>query len=214
MELAPAALHSPAAERNKEVILEALLQLLPEQGIGLEIASGSGQHIAHFSAHMPGWNWLASDPAPEALASIAAWHPLGAPGVQLDVLQTDWALPTSHRSLDALYCANMLHISPWQTCAALMRGAAHHLDAAGLLLVYGPFIQAAVDTAPSNQAFDADLRRRNPAWGLRHLDDVAAQALACQLQLRDAIKMPANNLLLVFEQTSHASASNPVKDPL
>ncbi len=197
---ASAALYSPAAERNQQVILDALLQLLPQQGIGLEIASGSGQHLAHFSAQMPGWSWLASDPTQEALASIAAWRPQGPLPLQLDVLQADWALPDSHQALDALYCANMLHISPWATCAALMRGAERSLAPQGLLLVYGPFLQSEVDTAPSNQAFDADLRRRNPAWGLRQLDDVIAEALACNLQLRERINMPANNLLLVFCQ--------------
>lgn len=210
MTLAHAALHSPAAERNQQVILQALLQALPEQGIALEIASGSGQHIAHFSAQMPGWNWLGSDPTPEALASISAWRPHGAQPLQLDVLQADWALPASHQALDAVYCANMLHISPWPTCAGLMRGAARHLKPTGHLLVYGPFLQSGVDTAPSNQAFDADLRRRNPDWGLRHLDDIAAQAQACRLHLRDILKMPANNLLLVFTP----SPSQILKDPL
>ncbi|MDC8771331.1 DUF938 domain-containing protein [Roseateles albus] len=212
--LHPAALHSPAAERNKHAILDALLPLLPAQGIALEVASGSGQHIAHFSAQMPGWNWLGSDPTPEGLASIAAWRPHGAAPVRVDVLHADWALPPSHQTLDALYCANMLHISPWQTCAALMQGAARHLAATGLLLVYGPFLQRDVDTAPSNLAFDADLRERNPAWGLRHLDEVAAQAKACQLSLRNAIKMPANNLLLVFGRIAPASASTPPKETL
>jgi hypothetical protein len=214
MPIAPAALHSPAAERNKEVILEALLKLLPAQGCALEIASGSGQHIAHFAAQMPGWDWLASDPTPEALASIAAWRPLGAPPLQLDVLQAYWSLPPSHQILDALYCANMLHISPWPTCAALMRGAAQFLAPKGLLLVYGPFLQSQVDTAPSNLAFDADLRRRNPAWGLRHLDDVQAQGMACNLHLRDCVQMPANNLLLVFSRAAGTSPSLLLKDPL
>jgi SAM-dependent methyltransferase len=210
MTLIPAALHSPAAERNKEVILEALLRALPEQGMALEIASGSGQHVAHFSAQMPGWNWLASDPTPEALASIIAWRPHGPQPVQLDVLHTDWALPPSHQALDAVYCANMLHISPWQTCAALMRGAARHLKPAGHLLVYGPFLQSGVDTAPSNLAFDADLRRRDPAWGLRHLDELAAEALAGHLHLREVITMPANNLLLVFIKSTSEISKGPL----
>ena len=209
-----AALHSPAAERNQQVILEALLQLLPEQGIALEIASGSGQHIAHFSAQMPGWDWLASDPSPEALASIAAWRPQGRRPLQLDVLQQDWGLPASHPRVDAVYCANMLHISPWQTCAALMRGAARHLAPSGQLLVYGPFLEAGIDTAASNLAFDADLRRRNPAWGLRQLDEVSAEAQACNLHLQQVIKMPANNLLLVFRQASNTSSSTLLKDPV
>ncbi len=207
-----AALHSPAAERNQQVILDALLQLLPERGIALEIASGSGQHVAHFSAQMSGWDWLASDPSAEALASIAAWRPQGRQPIELDVLQPDWGLPTSHQRVDAVYCANRLHISHWPTCAALMRGTAELLAPSGQLLVYGPFLETGVDTAASNLAFDADLRRRNPAWGLRQLDDVAAEAEACHLHLQQVIKMPANNLLLVFLQAK--STSNLPKDSL
>ena len=202
MPLSPTALHSPAAERNSQVILDALLQWLPAQGVALEIASGSGQHIAHFSNQMPGWDWLASDPSTAALASIEAWRPLGSAPLMLDVLQADWDLPASHQSLDALYCANMLHISPWPTCAALMQGAARHLAPTGQLLVYGPFLQSGVDTAASNLAFDADLKRRDPAWGLRHLDDVAKVGLGCGLQLRTCLPMPANNLLLAFSKTT------------
>ncbi|WP_310387631.1 DUF938 domain-containing protein [Roseateles sp.] len=196
------ALHSPAAERNSQVIQDALLQWLPAQGVALEIASGSGQHIAHFSAQMPGWDWLASDPSAAALASISAWRPQGPAPLMLDVRQADWGLPASHHSLDALYCANMLHISAWSTCAALMQGAARHLAPTGLALVYGPFLQTGFDTAASNLAFDADLKRRDPAWGLRHLDDVAAVALGCGLQLRNRLQMPANNLLLAFSKTT------------
>jgi SAM-dependent methyltransferase len=196
------ALHSLAAERNSQVILDALLRLLPAQGRALEIASGSGQHVAHFSNHMPGWDWLASDPSAAALASISAWRPQGPAPLMLDVMQADWALPASHHSLDALYCANMLHISPWPTCAALMQGAARHLDPAGTLLIYGPFLQSGVDTAPSNLAFDADLKRRNPAWGLRQLDEVVAVALGCDLRLQSGLQMPANNLLLAFSKTT------------
>jgi hypothetical protein len=205
-----AALHSAAAERNREAILQALLQLLPRQGIALEIASGSGQHIEYFSAQMPGWHWLASDPAPEALASISARCPQAPAPLQLDVLQPDWALPASHQRLDLLYCANMLHISPAATCAALMRGAATHLGSAGFLLVYGPFIQSDVDTAPSNLSFDADLRARNPAWGLRHLDAVTSEANQHGLNLQQVIRMPANNLLLAFGLCNQTSGKEPI----
>ncbi|MBT9491183.1 MAG: DUF938 domain-containing protein [Paucibacter sp.] len=210
MALPPTALHSPAAERNSQVILDALLQWLPAQGVALEIASGSGQHVAHFSAHMPGWDWLASDPSAAALASIKAWRPQGPTPLMLDVRQADWALPASHHRLDALYCANMLHISPWPTCAALMQGAARHLAPTGQLLVYGPFLQSGIDTAASNLAFDADLKRRDPAWGLRHLDEVVAVALDCDLRLQSWLQMPANNLLLAFSKATANSSKAPL----
>lgn len=196
----PTPLHSPAAERNKQPLLDALLQLLPAHGRALEIASGTGQHVAHFAAGMPGWDWLASDPDPQALASIRATWPQGPEPLALDVLaEGDWPLPPSHaRQLDAIFSANMLHISPWATCAALMRGAARHLLPAGQLIIYGPFIVAGVETAPSNAAFDADLQRRNPAWGLRELAKVQHEAKHNGLWLTRQRLMPANNLLLTF----------------
>ena len=194
------ALHSPAADRNKQPILDTLRRALPHAGRALEIASGSGQHIAHFAAHMPGWQWLASDPSPQALASIAALWPAGPPPLQLDVLQAPWPLPASHREVDAIFSANMLHISPWATCAALMQGAARHLDANGRLLVYGPFIVSGQPTSPSNEAFDADLRGRNPSWGLRALAEVQREAEAAGLRLVSTTPMPANNLMLEFQR--------------
>ena len=195
-----APLHSPAAERNKQPILDRLLCLLPARGRALEIASGTGQHIAHFAAAMPGWDWLASDPDPQALASIRACWPGGAAPLRLDLLDAaDWPLPLSHRQqLGAIFTANMLHISPWATCAALMQGAARQLLPGGRLIVYGPFVVPGQPTVDSNTAFDADLRRRNPAWGLRSLADVAAQAASAGLSLDERITMPANNLLLLF----------------
>lgn len=193
--------HSPAAERNRQPILDALLQRLPTQGLALEIASGTGQHVAHFARAMPAWRWLASDPDALALASIRAWWPEGPPPLRLDLLaDAEWPLPPSHRqrALDAIFSANMLHISPWATCAALLRGAARYLAANGRLIVYGPFTLPDEPTAASNLSFDADLRQRDPAWGLRSLVDVQRQATAAGLTLIERLAMPANNLLLVF----------------
>lgn len=196
-----ARLHSPAAERNREPILAELRRLLPAQGTLLEVASGTGQHAAHCAAALPGWTWWPSDPEPRSRDSIAAWcHGLAnvRPPLALDVLAQPWTgVPDA---LDAVYCANMLHISPWATCAALMRGAAQRLRPGGRLLVYGPYLVDGEPTAPGNQAFDADLRQRDPRWGLRRLDDVQAEALGAGLLLRERIAMPANNLLLDFER--------------
>ncbi|MDT9000144.1 DUF938 domain-containing protein [Paucibacter sp. APW11] len=195
-------LHSPASDRNKGPILEQLQRLLPAQGLALEIASGSGQHALHFCAGLPGWTWQPSDTDASARASVEARRQqaqdlsgrLLAP-LTLDVMQTDW--PLDH-PIDLLFCANMLHIAPWSCCASLMRGAARHLAPAGLLLTYGPYLVPGLATAPSNLAFDADLRLRNPAWGLRSLDEVSREAEAAGLQLREQVEMPANNRLLVF----------------
>jgi hypothetical protein len=200
-----AAQHSPAAERNRQPILQVLQQVLPAQGVALEIASGTGQHAAWFAAGLPGWAWQPSDAQPDAFDSIGAWcaH-AGVTNVRkpvvLDVLAPHWPHGEMEftEPFDAIFCANMLHISPWTTCAALMRGAAQHLAPQGKLIVYGPFLERGVPTSPGNQGFEADLRQRNPAWGIRALDDVAQQAALGGLQLSQRIEMPANNLLLVF----------------
>ncbi len=208
--------YSAAAERNQQVILAALLGWLPPAGQALEVASGSGQHVAHFASQMPGWNWLASDPDAQALASIAAWRPDGPTPLQLDVRQDDWTLPASHQALDAIFCANMLHISPVETAAALLQGAARHLRSSGQLIVYGPFIVAGQATAASNLAFDADLRQRNPAWGLRSLAALEAAAQQAGLVLNQWLQLPANNLLLEFRRTNasaNANTSTPFHSP-
>jgi hypothetical protein len=190
--------HSPAAERNRQPILAELQRLLPPRGVALEIASGTGQHAAHFAAGLPGWTWQPSDPEPRALASIGAWCAgsvnVRAP-ITLDVTSAEW--PGAPRPADVVFCANMLHISPWPTCSALMQGAARHLSPQGLLLLYGPYLVDGEPVSAGNLAFDADLRARDPAWGLRRLADVLAQAEAAGLRLRERVQMPANNLLLV-----------------
>jgi hypothetical protein len=195
--------HSPAAERNRGPILAELQRLLPPQGppqgLLLEIASGTGQHAAHCSAGLPGWQWLPSEFEAAALPSIAAWCAGSArvlPPIVLDVLTPQWhGVP---RQVDAIFCANLIHISPWATTPALMQGAARHLAPQGLLVTYGPYLEDEVTTAPGNLAFDADLKSRNPAWGLRRVADVAAQAQLAGLAIRERVAMPANNLLLVF----------------
>lgn len=191
--------HSPAAERNAAPILAELQRLLPPCGLLLEVASGTGQHAAHCSAGLPGWQWQPSEADADALPSIGAWCqglPRVLPPLQLDVLQPQW--PGVPAQVDAIYCANLIHIAPWACCTALMQGAARHLAPQGLLLTYGPYLEDAVPTAPGNRAFDADLRARNPAWGLRRREDVQAEAARAGLRLRERVAMPANNLLLVW----------------
>ena len=195
--------HSPAAERNGPPLLSALQRLLPPSGVMLEIASGTGQHAAFLSAGLPGWTWQPSDVSAEAFASITAWCAGMArvrPPLTLDVRDATWhGVPAQ---VDAIYCANMIHIAPWACTAALMQGAARHLAPHGLLLTYGPYLLDDRPTAPSNLAFDADLRTRHPAWGLRRLAEVKAEAAAAGLALRDTLEMPANNLLLAWARTA------------
>ncbi|TSD61487.1 DUF938 domain-containing protein [Variovorax sp. KBS0712] len=206
---------SPAADRNKQPILDALTRILGERGTALEIASGTGQHAAWFAAAMPSWTWQPTDADARSLPAIAsrveqAALPNLRPPLLLDVMAPQWPSQGSafaqegkeEEKFDAIYCANMLHIAPWPTCAALMAGAARHLRAGtGLLITYGPYFEDEAQhgpTAPSNLAFDEDLRARNPAWGIRRLDDVVAEARRVGLALRERHAMPANNLLLVF----------------
>lgn len=196
--------NSPAAERNKHAILEALRAHLGPQGLALELASGTGQHAVHFAQALPGWTWQPTDADAQCLPVIEQRIALsGLPNVrrpeQLDVMSEAWpsaAAPFS-QAFDAIFCANMLHISPAETGPALMRGARRHLQLGGLLITYGPYFDEG-PTAPSNLAFDADLRARNPAWGIRQLSDVVQEAARSGLALRAKQAMPANNLLLVF----------------
>jgi SAM-dependent methyltransferase len=194
--------HSPAAERNREPILQVLRRLLPPAACVLEVASGTGQHAAHFAVAQPGWSWQPTEADAAALPAIAA-RCAGLAGVHpprvLDVMRQPWLPPPAEaKAFDAVFCANLLHIAPWPTCAALMAGAARHLAPGGRLVLYGPFLVDGEIPSPGNLAFDADLRARDPAWGLRRLTEVADEAQRAGLALERRFDMPANNLVLVF----------------
>ena len=200
---------SPAAERNQAPILACLAPLLAREGAALEIASGTGQHAAHFAAALPGWSWQPTDLRATQFGSIAGWAArAGAanvrPALRLDVLRTPWPDegPAFGAQFDLVYCANMLHIAPWACCAALMQGASRHLAPDGRLVTYGPYLEDQVPTAQGNLDFDASLRAQDSAWGLRRLEDVVATAAAAGLQLAQRHEMPANNLLLVWTRTA------------
>ena len=202
-----AAQHSPAAERNRGPILEMLHKLLAATGQALEISSGTGQHAAHFAGNMPGWVWQPSDAQADGFESIAAWcAQTGQANVRepvvLDVISTCWPSVGDEfpDKFDAIFCANMLHIAPWATCAALMAGSTKYLSPNGALITYGPYLERNVPTSPGNLAFDESLRQRDPAWGIRALEDVVQQATLAGLQLGERFEMPANNLLLVFRR--------------
>lgn len=194
------ALASPAVARNTAAILEVLRAHLPARGRVLEVAAGSGEHAVVFAAALPGLEWTPSDPSAEARASIAAWAtaadlPNLRPAVALDVLDpATWP----DEPAQALVCINMIHISPWEATEGLMRLAGRALGPGGLLALYGPYREAGVELAPSNAAFDASLKARDPAWGLRDRDVVAAAALAEGLALTLRREMPSNNIMLLF----------------
>lgn len=197
------ALASPAAIRNAGPILQRLHAHLPKTGRVLEIAAGSGQHAIAFSTALPGLEWTPSDPSPEARASIAAWAAeAGArnlrPPLALDCLD---ARTWPEARFDAVVCINMIHISPWAAAEGLMTLAERVLTRpGGLLYLYGPYREAEVPLAPSNEAFDISLKARDPAWGLRDRDAVVALARSHGLALTLRTDMPANNISLLFRR--------------
>jgi SAM-dependent methyltransferase len=193
--------HAPAAERNKEPILEVLRGVLPDRGLVLEVASGTGQHTVHFAAALTELTFQPTEREPSALADIRAWVEHAAVAnvrepLALDVTAASW--PVSQA--DALFNANMIHIAPWEVCLALLEGAARVLEAGAPLVMYGPYKRAGEHTAPSNAAFDESLRSRDPRWGVRDLDDVVAEAARCGLELERVVQMPANNLTVIYRR--------------
>ncbi len=191
----------PAPERNKEPILAVLRRVLPVTGTVLEVSSGSGQHAVHFARHLPALTFRPTDLDPENLASIRAWVEESAlpnllDPVELDVVASDW----STEPVAAIFNANMLHIAAWDCARGLFQGAGRYLLPGGVLVVYGPFRIGREHTAPSNESFDESLRRRDPRWGVRDLEDVVALAEAAQLVFDERVEMPANNQSLIFSK--------------
>jgi hypothetical protein len=193
---------APSAERNKDPILAVLGRVLPDHGVVLEIASGTGQHVAHFAKALPELTWQPSDMDSGYRESVARWIEaerlanVRAP-IRLDVHERPWPIG----SADAIVCINMLHVAPWSAALALFDGARDIVPARGVLFLYGPYRHGGAHTAPSNAQFDASLRAHDPQWGVRDVDDVASNALARGFELDETVEMPANNLSLVFRRT-------------
>ena len=193
--------HAPATVRNRGPIIEVLRHWLPDSGTVVEIASGSGEHALAFARAFPHLRWQPSDADETALASIAAWRSEAGlanilPPLRLDAMLADWPVARA----DALLAINLVHISPWAATLGLLDGAARLLAPGAPLILYGPWIERGIDTASSNRAFDADLRRRNPDWGLREVEGLAAEAAGRGLALVGRRAMPANNLMLLLRR--------------
>jgi SAM-dependent methyltransferase len=192
---------APAAMRNREPILQVLRNVLPQSALVLEIASGTGEHAVWFSKALSGLTWQPTDMDLEALKSIEAWRntmglPNLLPPLRLEAEAETW--PVAHA--DAVVAINMVHIAPWSATQGLIAGAARVLTPEGLLFLYGPFREGGMHTAATNAAFDADLRARNPSWGIRDLDEITALASRHGLQAPERIAMPSNNLSVVFRR--------------
>jgi hypothetical protein len=190
---------APAVLGNREYIAEVLREWLPERGLVLEVASGTGEHIVYFAEAFPGLDWQSSDTHRDALASIASWRdasglPNVRPPVELDASAPHWPVERA----DALLNINMVHISPWAAALGLLDGAARVLTTGGPLMLYGPWLKDDIPTAGSNLAFDRDLRSRDPEWGIRRVEDFAAAAERRGFRLEQTRLMPANNLMLLL----------------
>ncbi|WP_066552166.1 DUF938 domain-containing protein [Croceicoccus bisphenolivorans] len=193
--------HAPATLRNREPIAEQLRTILPDRGLILEIASGSGEHAVYLAGQFPTLDWRPTDMSDAALASIAAWRAENGrsnvlPPLRLDLTDTDWPVGQA----DAIFCANMTHIAPWEATEGLFGGAGRVLARGCPMVIYGPFIEADVPTSPSNLAFDENLKARNRLWGLRDVAALDDLALANGLSRQARVAMPANNLLLVYRR--------------
>ncbi len=211
-DLADARRYAPATQRNREPILAILERVLPATGTVLEISSGTGEHGVFFAPRLAPRQWLPSETDPLARQSILAWQAAEPaanlhPPLALDVRQTPWPVEDSAADLGvdltthpitAIVNINMVHIAPWEACLGLMAGAGRLLPRGGVLYLYGPFKQGGDHTAPSNAAFDDSLQAQNPAWGVRDLEAVVAEAEAVGLRWVDTLAMPANNMSVVF----------------
>jgi SAM-dependent methyltransferase len=191
-----------AALRNREPIAEILAHWLPASGTVLELASGTGEHAAWFAERFPMVEWQPSDVHADALASIAACVeevrlPNLRPPVAIDASAPDWPVDRA----DAMLSINMVHISPWPAALGLLDGAARILSE-GPLILYGPWLKDDIPTAPSNLEFDASLKSRDPAWGLRRVEDFAEAAKARGFALVETRAMPANNLMLLLRRVA------------
>ena len=198
---------APAALRNREPIADVLQQWLPDHGLVLEIASGTGEHVVHFAERFPNLEWQPSDVHAAALGSIAArCAQLGLANIRdplrLDASSGSWPISTA----DALLSINMVHISPWASALGLLDGAARMLPSDGPLILYGPWLAEHIPTAPSNLAFDQNLKERDPEWGLRRVEDFAVAAAERGLRLETTRLMPANNLMLLLRRSRTSSS--------
>lgn len=192
---------SPSAARNIQPIGDVLAEWLPASGTVLELASGSGEHGLAFAQRFAGLRWQPSDPDERARASIGAWQAEAGlinflPPLDVDASAEAWPVARA----DVIMAINMVHISPWAATLGLLRGASRLLPDGGALILYGPFLEAEVETAPSNLAFDDSLKSRNPAWGIRRREDVEKAALAAGLAFAERRAMPANNPMLLFRK--------------
>lgn len=195
--------HAPATLRNRDALLSVLREVLPTQGLVVEVASGSGEHAVHFAHNLPSIVWQPSDPEEAARRSVLVWSEEAAldnllPPTAFDACGESWPWPEPA----AIVCINMIHIAPPEATTGLLRHAGAQLPEGAPLVLYGPFREGGEHTAPSNAEFDASLKARDPRWGVRDLDAVIAEAAGFGLVHDRTTRMPANNLSVVLRRAS------------
>lgn len=190
---------SPACERNKRPIWEVLAQVLPQAGIVLEIGSGTGQHVVYFASEREQLQWQPTD-RPEYLPGLRQRLEREGrdnirPPLILDVLE-----PWPGQVFDAVYSSNTAHIMSWPAVCAMFTGIGPRLENGGVFCLYGPFNENGEFTAPSNAAFDAQLRAQDPQMGLRDIADIESLAVGQHMRLTGQFQLPANNRILLFQK--------------
>jgi len=199
-------LFSPSAARNRNAIRDVFLKHMPCEGKALEIGGGTGEHGVHIARAAPALSWHTGDPDPVSQASITAW--IAEAGLAnltgphaIDVTTSNWGVEQD-APFAAVISINMIHIAPFAAATGLFAGAGRLLARGGMLFLYGPFSRAGVHTAPSNEAFDASLKSRDPRWGVRDLEhDLAPLAQKNLLTRTHVVEMPANNFSAVFRKS-------------
>jgi hypothetical protein len=196
---------APATQRNRQPILDILLQVLPTQGNILEIASGSGEHCVFFAPHFAPRLWLPSDSNLICRNSIKAWQEYSQinnskPPENINVQENNWYVPFLEQNITSICCINMIHISPWNACLGLFKGAGIILPKGGILYLYGAYKRNGKHISHSNEAFDQFLQEQNSYWGVRNLEDVEKVGEKEGFSLREIIPMPSNNFSIIFQK--------------
>jgi len=193
--------YSQACDENRDPILGIIEEVFSNAHCILEIGSGTGQHAVYFARRLPHLSWQPSD-LPENHASINAWRDESGlenvlPPIELDVTIATWP----DGEYDGLFSANTTHIMSWVAVQSMFSGFGKLLQPGTHCCLYGPFNYGGSFTSNSNRQFDAWLKDRDPASGIRDLEALADLATANGFELEADNEMPVNNRLLVWKKT-------------
>jgi cyclopropane fatty-acyl-phospholipid synthase-like methyltransferase len=190
---------SPSCDRNRDPILAVLRRHFADRRHVLEIGSGTGQHAVHFAATLSQLTWQTSDVA-ENLPDIKLWLAEARLPNLPEPLVLDVSGPWPRTRYDAAFTANTLHIMSWPEVEKLFAALDAVLEANAVLAIYGPFNYRGGFTSESNAAFDASLKLRSRAMGIRDFEAVDELAQSLGFTLVEDCAMPANNRTLVWRR--------------